>query len=51
MSKWIRNKIEQRIPLGKILEELLDSLVAKTMKDETGTDNMSSILIKFDKKK
>lgn len=51
MTSWIASKLEKRVPLGKILEGLLDDMVAKTSKDDLGTDNMSSILVKFDPKK
>lgn len=41
--------MEYDINLGRILEDLFDDMVAKDMKDEHGTDNMSAVLIKFDK--
>lgn len=49
MVKWIGNKLEEETKLGKIVEDLLDELLAKDSKSETGTDNMSAILVKFDK--
>jgi len=33
--------------LDKILEDLLDELIAKEIGDGSGCDNMSSILIEF----
>lgn len=51
MVEWVKEQIGSRRALGKILEELLDSLVAKVTNAESGTDNMSSILIKFDRRK
>ena len=50
MSEWVKGRLDKRKDLGKTLEDLLDSMVAKDMKAETGTDNMSAILIKYDKK-
>lgn len=35
--------------MGKILESLFDEIVAKDVKDDHGTDNMSAIIVKFDK--
>lgn len=49
MVKWIGNKLEEETKLGKIVEDLLDELLAKDSKSDTGTDNMSAILVKFDK--
>lgn len=49
MVKYISNKLEDQYKLGKIMEDLLDQLVAKESTAEYGTDNMSAILIKFDK--
>lgn len=49
MATWVKNRLDEGLPLGKVLEQLLDELVAKEQNSETGTDNMSSILIKFDK--
>ena len=35
--------------LGRILEDLFDDMVAKDVKDPHGTDNMTAVLIKFEK--
>ena len=50
MSEWIKNRLDKRKDLGQTLEELLNETVAKDVKAEKGTDNMSAILIKYDKK-
>lgn len=49
MAEWIRRHLEDRVSLGKTLEGLFDEIVARDIKEEHGTDNMSAILIKFDK--
>lgn len=52
MVKWIKKRIDDKKEINKILEELLEELVAKdSMNSEYGMDNMSSILIKFNGKK
>lgn len=53
MVAWIRTRLEdKKMPVGKVIEELLDELVAKdSANSEYGMDNMSAILIKFDKTK
>jgi serine/threonine protein phosphatase PrpC len=51
MVEWIRKRLENNAPLQNITEELLDELVSKDNGNQYGMDNMSSILIKFNKKK
>lgn len=52
MVKWVKKRIDRTEKLGDILQELLDELVAKDgANSEYGMDNMSAILIKFNKKK
>lgn len=50
MVNWISKRLSEKREKGSILEELLDELVAKNTSNEYGLDNMSSILITFDKK-
>lgn len=51
MVTYIRRKMEEKKAMGKILEELLDELISKdSSSSEYGMDNMSAILIKFNKK-
>ncbi len=51
MVNYIRRKFEEKKPLGKILEDLLEELISKdSSSSEYGMDNMSAILIKFNKK-
>jgi len=47
MVKWVTKRLDDKKENGKILEELLDELVAKDTNREYGMDNMSSILINF----
>ena len=50
MVKWVKKRIDTK-PLGDILEELLGDLLAKDGNNsEYGMDNMSAILIKFNRK-
>jgi serine/threonine protein phosphatase PrpC len=49
MTGWIRRRLDGGERLGRVLEELLDEIVAKDCQDATGTDNMSAILVKFDR--
>ena len=51
MVSWIGARISKNIESQKILQELLDSLVSKDSNSQYGMDNMSAILIRFDKKK
>lgn len=52
MVKWVKKRLDSSKPLEAIAEELLDELVAKDGgNSEFGMDNMSTILIKFNKKK
>jgi serine/threonine protein phosphatase PrpC len=52
MVAWIKTRLEDKMPVGKIIEDLLDELVAKdSANSEYGMDNMSAVLIKFDKSK
>ena len=52
MVKWMRVRLAEKRPLCKILQNLLDELVSKDInKGETGLDNMSAILVKFNKVK
>ena len=51
MIKWVKKRLESTKVLGDVLEELLMDLVAKDGNNsEYGMDNMSAILIKFNKK-
>ena len=50
MVSWISARINKSANQA-ILEELLDSLISKDSGNQYGMDNMSAILIKFDKKK
>lgn len=50
MVEWMRRRIDNKLSIDKILEELLDELVSKDSGNQYGMDNMSAILIKFDKK-
>lgn len=52
MIKWVKRRMDSNRVLGDILEELLSELVAKDgANSEYGMDNMSAILVKFNKKK
>lgn len=50
MVSWVGARLNSRSN-QEILEELLDSLVSKDSSNQYGMDNMSSILIRFDKRK
>ncbi len=50
MVSWISARINKSTNQA-ILEELLDSLISKDSGNQYGMDNMSAILIRFDKKK
>ncbi len=51
MVKWVKKRLDSARQLGDILEELLTDLIAKDGNNsEFGMDNMSAILIKFNKK-
>ena len=47
MVKWVTKRLDSKKDNAKIVEELLDQLVAKDTNREYGMDNMSSILINF----
>lgn len=51
MVKWIAARIEKNLDSKNILQELLDSLVSKDSNSQYGMDNMSAILIRYEKKK
>jgi hypothetical protein len=51
MIDWIAKRINQEYSSQSINEELLDYLVSKDSGNQYGMDNMSAILIRFDKKK
>lgn len=51
MIEWVSKRLNNGKPQGEIIEELLDELVSKDSGNQYGMDNMSAILIKFDKKK
>lgn len=53
MTEWVRKRLEnsKNKQLNTITEELLDELVSKDSGNQYGMDNMSAILIKFNKKK
>lgn len=50
MVEWVRRRLDNK-SLKDITEELLDELVSKDSGNQYGMDNMSAILIKFNKKK
>ncbi len=55
MVKWVQKQMNREISNEAILEQLLDETVAdetqaKDSKNKFGIDNMSAILIQFDKK-
>jgi serine/threonine protein phosphatase PrpC len=51
MVSYIKRKTEEKKPINKVVEELLDELISKdSSSSEYGMDNMSAILIKFNKK-
>ena len=50
MVQWVKRRIDNRKALDATLEELLDELLSKDQGNQYGMDNMSAILIKFDKK-
>lgn len=49
MVDWIKNRLDRK-EFSHICEELLDELVSKDSGNQYGMDNMSAILIKFNKK-
>lgn len=51
MLDWVSKRIDRQVPSQSIIEELLEELVSKDSGNQYGMDNMSAILIKFDKKK
>lgn len=50
MVEWVRRRLDNKKALDATLEELLDELLSKDSGNQYGMDNMSGILIKFDKK-
>lgn len=53
MVDWVKKRLERvsdTAGLAKITEELLDELVSKDSGNQYGMDNMSAILIRFNKK-
>ena len=51
MVEWVNKRLTKQMALTDIVESLLDELVSKDSGNQYGMDNMSSILVKFDKKK
>lgn len=51
MVDWINKKLDKNEALTKIVEDLLDELISKDSGNQYGMDNMSAILIRFQKKK
>ena len=51
MVEWVGKRISRQMASKNILEELLDQLVSKDSGNQYGMDNMSAMLIRFDKKK
>lgn len=51
MVEWVRKRLDNNAELKNITEELLDELISKDSGNQYGMDNMSVILIKFNKKK
>lgn len=49
MVDWVKSRLDKK-EFPKICEELLDELVSKDSGNQYGMDNMSAILIKFNKK-
>lgn len=47
IGKLIASMEEQDLEKDKIVENLLDELIAKETSEGTGCDNMSCILVKF----
>lgn len=50
MVEWVGKRIKNSKSNKEILEELLDELVSKDSNSQYGMDNMSAILIRFNKK-
>lgn len=50
MVSWVNTRISRDASNQAITEELLGELVSKDSSNQYGMDNMSAILIKFDKK-
>lgn len=50
MVDWVTKRLNANLAQGQIVEELLEELVSKDSGNQYGMDNMSAILIKFDKK-
>ena len=49
MAEWVAERISKKHALKEILNQLLSELVSKDSSSEYGMDNMSEILIKFDR--
>lgn len=50
MTNWVKSRLDRDVSLSKIVEDLLDELVSKDSGNQYGMDNMSAILIRFNKK-
>lgn len=51
MVEWVQKRISKQAKNQSIVEELLDQLVSKDSSNQYGMDNMSAILVRFEKKK
>jgi hypothetical protein len=51
MVEWVKKRLDKGQSNRSITEELLEELVSKDSGNQYGMDNMSAILIKFEKKK
>lgn len=51
MVEWVRRRLDNKAALKEIVEELLEELISKDSGNQYGMDNMSAILIRFNKKK
>lgn len=49
MVDLLREKLQTKKTEQEILEELLDSLLPEESSNQVGTDNMTSLLINFNK--
>ena len=47
----MRRRLDNKAALKEIVEELLEELISKDSGNQYGMDNMSAILIRFNKKK
>lgn len=51
MVEWVSKRLAKSISSTNIVEQLLGELVSKDSSNQYGMDNMSAMLITFDKKK